>query len=535
MEIKLSKTNNSTNGKKISFFGALSIVLGASIGAGIFFKSKTVLDGAGNNLIFAIFSWLFACFVIVAMAFALIEIASASKKSNLSLISWNKIFNSNFVYQLSKNFIIYLYLPFTYFVMPVYFVQMFQDSLAAFTLSNNSALASNYDWVIVLIATLAIFYYFLVVGLNTRVANIHNQVILAFKFLPIIIVVILGFVFFASNVGNTLKESPVFDDYKSIINKGASLEKTLPGVGMFLAMAAIFFTYEGFFTAAGLQSEMKQPHKTPYAILLGIGITTIIYLLIAIATSIVGNGSIVEFLDIAQKKLHWSNTLIKTIIGTTNLFVAISILGIINSFTMWGPRALEELIQNGEIKWLAQYKDKTNLSRPLVSTLVIGIVSTFAIIVLFLIGVFGFTNSDGNYGQNLNNLYAFADISGNWSALITFFLITIAIYGGIKNRKSQKVQTTKVKYFHLWAWISIIATFLILFFAFAVPIIDLFLLIWVDKNLSNYHSLLQTRVTKVVVLIVFVAMPVIPILIGKHKLKKQAKNKIEGLKTNTNK
>ncbi|MEG1739583.1 MAG: hypothetical protein RR266_04010 [Bacilli bacterium] len=40
--------------KKIGFFSAMLIVMGSSIGAGIFFKSKAVIDGAHGNLILAI-------------------------------------------------------------------------------------------------------------------------------------------------------------------------------------------------------------------------------------------------------------------------------------------------------------------------------------------------------------------------------------------------------------------------------------------------------------------------------------------------
>ncbi|CNS15991.1 Uncharacterised protein [Salmonella enterica subsp. enterica serovar Typhimurium str. DT104] len=51
MEPALAKKNKS---QKITFFGALLIVLGASIGAGIFFKSKSVLENSGYNLALAI-------------------------------------------------------------------------------------------------------------------------------------------------------------------------------------------------------------------------------------------------------------------------------------------------------------------------------------------------------------------------------------------------------------------------------------------------------------------------------------------------
>ncbi|CAT05009.1 Serine/threonine exchanger SteT [Mesomycoplasma conjunctivae] len=517
------QSDKAKNKNKISFFGALLIVFGALIGAGIFFKSKSVLEGSGFNLALAIASWIVACISIIAMSFSLIEIASVSSKSNLSLIIWNKIFNSKFVYQLSKSFIIYAYLPFTYFVMPVYFMQMLQDAIAAFKLSESASWGLNFDWIIVLLVTLVVFYYFLVVGLNSKIAQKHNTVILFFKFIPIISTVILGFVFLAMGASNQLASQPQFSNISNTITQGESLAKTLPGVGILLSMAAIFFTYEGFFTVAGLQTEMKNPKKTPLAIMIGIALTTIIYLLIAIATSIVGDGSISSFLQIAKDELKWSQQVIQWIIGTTNLFIAISILGIVNVFTMWGPRAIDELIKNGELKFLEKWHQKYNqkTDKPIVASWFLAIISTVLIIILTLVGVYGYSdNTYSLYGESLNNLYAFADISGNWSALITFALIAASIYGGIQNRKTNLITTQKIKYFKPLAYFSVISIVIILSSAFLIPIIDLFLLTGVDPNVENFNLILKVRITKIIVLILFVFLPSLPAFYEKFKDKK---------------
>ncbi|WP_232954209.1 amino acid permease [Mycoplasmopsis phocirhinis] len=111
-----SKFNESiTKKKQISFFSAMLIVMGSSIGAGIFFKSDEVLRNSRGNLILAIASWILAAFAVISMAIAIAEIAGV-KKDNMSLVGWNKIFNSKWIYQASKNFMIYLTLPLTFFI-----------------------------------------------------------------------------------------------------------------------------------------------------------------------------------------------------------------------------------------------------------------------------------------------------------------------------------------------------------------------------------------------------------------------------------
>jgi hypothetical protein len=60
---KKQKNNNVEQGisaaplkKKISFFSAMLVVVGSSVGAGIFLKSKSVLDGSHGSLVLAIFT-----------------------------------------------------------------------------------------------------------------------------------------------------------------------------------------------------------------------------------------------------------------------------------------------------------------------------------------------------------------------------------------------------------------------------------------------------------------------------------------------
>ena len=70
-----------------------------------------------------------------------------------------------------------------------------------------------------------------------------------------------------------------------------------------MAIGAIFFAYDGFYVTAGIQSEMKEPKKTPLAIVFGLGAVTIIYLLIAISMSLGGNGGLYGFISyLADKK-----------------------------------------------------------------------------------------------------------------------------------------------------------------------------------------------------------------------------------------
>lgn len=107
------------------------------------------------------------------------------------------------------------------------------------------------------------------------------------------------------------------------------------------------------------------------AILFGLIIVTVIYLLLAIAMSIVGDGSISSFIYVLKNDLKWNDTLISNVLGFTNIFIALGILGILNAFTLWGPRLVEELILQGDFKFLSKYKSKLNVEKPIVGTIIL--------------------------------------------------------------------------------------------------------------------------------------------------------------------
>jgi len=61
------------------------------------------------------------------------------------------------------------------------------------------------------------------------------------------------------------------------------LSRGLGILGVIGSIPAIAFAFDGFYNAAGMQSEMKEPKKTPQALLIGLLIVSIIDLVIGIS------------------------------------------------------------------------------------------------------------------------------------------------------------------------------------------------------------------------------------------------------------
>ncbi|VEU78351.1 APC family permease [Mycoplasmopsis columbinasalis] len=517
--------------KKISFFSAMLIVVGGSIGAGIFFKSESVLSNSQSSLILAIFSWILASFAIICMALALIEIASV-KNDNLSLISWAKIFTNRTLYNATKNFMTYIYLPLTYFFMPLYVFLPLQDGLGALinTDASPAVIGTQVDWLIWLIIALVLTVYFLTIpAFFSKVGDVQNKIVLSIKFIPLLFVALIGFVLAFSGHGGLqdVKAGIVIPSDGELTPVAGATLSQVSGMGaffgIFLSLTAIFFAYDGFYVAAGISSEMKQPKKTPLAIFLGLGVTTIIYVVIAISMSINGG----SFTNMREQMISLfggagNQAAVKagnTIYGLINIFIAIGVLGIINGFSMWAPRFVEDLIAQGELPYWQKFFRKLNSNKPKVGSLYSIAISIPIVVLFFIIGAYGYYPTVSYYdvygGVTMHKLYSFADLMSNWTALFTFGFISFAIFGALLNKKTNKIKINQtVKGFKFFAATSVALIWLALSMQVIEPFANIFSLAVLQKEGNpNYTSAVVSRVMTIVVLFIFIGLSFGPSII----------------------
>ncbi|MBU4691533.1 APC family permease [Mycoplasma sp. ES3225-GEN-MYC] len=523
---KQTNTKISTK-KKISFFGSMMIVMGSSIGAGIFFKSEEVLQNSRGSLILAIVCWIIASFAVISMALALTEIAGI-KNDNLSIIGWNRIFNSRWVHKASKNFMVYLTLPLTFFYMPVYVIMAIQDGAGALANKHALTFGTNYDWLIWLsITTLMGLYFLLLPVLNSKIGSAHNIVVLCIKFLPLVFITIIGFTLAFTGKGGVNEISLGIKQHEFNIKTGSTFIQYggLGGfIGVFLSVGAIFFAYDGFYIAAGMQSEMKRPEKTSLALSLGLIIVTIIYVAIAISMSING-GSFTNMRGYIENLMGLNPG--RIFFGLINIAIAIGVMGIINGFAMWMPRFIESLLAEGELPFWKKSIGKLNPNKPvfgIIYSLIIGLGSN---IVFTIIGALLYLPVNESYliyssdpFKAMSRLYAFTDLIANWITVFTFVFIAFAILGAIKNKKTNKVKIKhKQRFFNFFAYVTVIFVGLAMLAQTIVPIADFLMVFGFDeisyslaKNITiaeahNYYiSLIVGRTMLVIMLLIFNAL-----------------------------
>ena len=454
----------SVKNKKISFFAAILLVIGSSIGAGTFIKNKEILLNTGNSIVLLILSWIISIVSVICMGISLIEITSGSPNDNGSFVTWNKTFNKRIIFKMSKNFVAYLFLPLTYFLMPMYAVMMFQEAFGWQT----------QWWVAALIGFAFAMWFIILSGLSSKAGNIQNQVLSYLKFVPLLFAAIIGFVCIGmdqSSIGS--KGYPDWLPEKWGKQEGRQLLGSItPTLGLISSIPAILFAYDGFYSAAGIQSEMQHPEKTGTALSIGLLVVSAANIVVSISLCLCstdGKLGSINFSDLGDS----GNKALHVVVAIMEVLVALGILGIINSMALWTPRFYEYLIKTDDLWIPEQYKNKLNDHCPKVGVVYTIIISSIFYIACIFIGSFAYldvnryntstlTNMTGTkilegYGdKHLGKLYSFADLMGNWTSVFVFAFIVAAMIGGITNRNTHKVKVNNVKGFYPCSIISVV-------------------------------------------------------------------------------
>lgn len=536
MNKKKKMTKKEVKKKKITFFSAILLVIGSSIGAGIFLKNGEVLGNVGGSTILALISWVLSIFGVICMGVSLAEIASASTDSNLGIISWVKNFCHKYLYKVSKYFMAFLYLPLNFFLMPYYVVIQFQDAFGWQT----------QWWISALIAFGITAWFFLASGLSSKMGDIQNKIITYVKFIPLAFCIIAGITLACMGAAGNPQILPVDPTPGSHVR----LAQMFPVLGIIGSIPAIIFSYDGFYSAAGIQSEMEEPKKTPAALVVGLVIVSIINLLIAVSLlfgSTTGKVNALAWFN--EHGYHW-------VIGVVEILIAFGILGIINGFAMFNPLYYQDLIKVKELPFSDKLQHRLATQKNnWVGLIYAGVITLVFFILFTLIGALGYADTIGYGGTTMvslsgaqstiagydivegghcNSLYSFCDLMANWTSIFAFLCVVFATIGAMINRKTNKVKVTKVRGFWFCSIVSTVVICVAVLFIVAATIADIAIVVGWSKDIGNvipgyektgylqsdWNKDILGAVMTLVVLFIFIGICCIPSSIEMHKEKK---------------
>lgn len=307
--------------REITLFGAFSTVMGTVIGAGVFFKTASVVSFAQSPSL-TIFAWILGGILTLCAGLTSAELATAIPKTGGAV----------------------KYIEYTYGKLPGFLlgwaqsVIYFPANIAALSIIFSTQLIHLFHLSNDFLLPVALGTGLSVTLINLlgtkRAANLQSLTLII-KMIPIALIVVVG-LFMPANVEVSLFPVKAGGDSSFIHALSGSLLATM-------------FAYDGWLGVGAVAGEMKRPEKDlPKAIFLGLTFITIVYVLINIV--------FLKTLPIEQLSgnLNAASDASNQIFGSVGgklvtVGILVSVYGALNGYTMTGIRvpyalALEEMI-----------------------------------------------------------------------------------------------------------------------------------------------------------------------------------------------
>lgn len=404
------------------------MVMGGTIGAGIFFKNKTLSQMAQGDFGIVLATWGVGITAMLALALALVEVTSA-QKSDKGIIEWVKMFCPRWFYHSSSNYIKWIFVPITLFTIPVYLTNALEDA----------GLFLNNEEIYALLFSFAIFVWFMLINLvSLKLSEVSQWIFTLIQTIPLIVFPIYGFI----NAGDVVSG----DIWNKELDAYTGLTGISPWFATIAGISAIAFAYDGFYASASLRNGMKDPHKIGIGLAGGVIGVSIVYLFLTLGMGLAGDGAapgLAPFMSPGVYKM-------------LNAFIAIGIMGVVNTYAMSSPRQFRDAANSGdspEVIWLQKkmfknnYSDTNQKQRYWAAWSWIFLNTTFLFLILGPIGAYAYNLT--TYGSEYAgaHIYSFSDMLTNFTSLLVFIILAIVMIGALINRKTQKIKVVKSKIF----------------------------------------------------------------------------------------
>lgn len=342
--------------KGIGFFSALALVMGTVIGSGVFFKISNITEVTGTPGM-TLFVWLLGGLITICAGLTVAELAAAiPRNGGLTTyieFTYGKFFG--FLAGWAQSFI--------------YFPAMMAAQSIVFSQQIDNLFHIGKEWLFP-IAVIAMVSILLINCLGSKAGGILQSITLLVKLIPIIAIVVFGLM-------------QTGDVQVSLIPTTGDT-----GINFFVALGAgllaTMFAYDGWIHVGNIAGEMKNPKRDlPLAITLGLGLVTIIYLLV--------NATFLFTSPIAELKgnLNAATDTSEILFGQSGgklitIGIMVSVYGALNGYTMTGMRVPEAMAKQNLLPFKNVFTKLTNSGAPWMS----GLIQVVIAIIMVSLGAF---------------------------------------------------------------------------------------------------------------------------------------------------
>ena len=326
--------------RKYGLMTAICMVVGTVIGSGVFFKAQNVLAATNGNMPMGIAAWVITGLIMIICSAQFAVMATKYEKVNGVVDYAEATCGKSYAYYLA------------WFLVNIYYPSM--TGVLAWVSARYFGVM--FGWSLVSAEVMALAGFFLVASytmnaLSPKLAGKFQISATIIKLIPICLMAIVGTAVGIAN--GTLPQN--FAGVTEVV--GGS------GGGLFAAVVATVFAYEGWIVTTSINAELKNPKKNlPVALVVGAAIVVAAYVLYYIG---VAGGATTKVLIEEGATTAFSNVFGRVGGIFLNICIVISCLGTLNGLMVGASRGMYAIAARNEgpkPEMFAQVDKTTNMT-----------------------------------------------------------------------------------------------------------------------------------------------------------------------------
>ncbi len=379
--------------KKYGLPTAICMVVGTVIGSGVFFKAQNVLAATGGNMPLGIWAWVITGFLMIICSLQFAIMATKYEKVSGVVDYAEATCGKSYAYYLA------------WFLVNIYYPGM--TSVLAWVSARYFGVL--FGWSMVGPEVLALAGFFLIASyslnaLSPKLAGKFQISSTLIKLIPITLMAIVG-----TLVG--LLNGTLTNNFTTVVSEAVGGT----GGGLFAAIVATVFAYEGWIVATSINAELKNAKKNlPLALIIGSLIVVVAYVLYYIGVAggatnavLIEEGATTAFINIFGG------------IGGTllNICIVISCLGTLNGLMVGATRGMYSIACRDEGPRPAMFKQIDKETNMVTNSSVWGLLVCGAWLIYF----YGANLADGGW-------FGYFNFDSSELPIVTIYALYIPIF-----------------------------------------------------------------------------------------------------------
>ena len=303
---------------------AICMVVGTVIGSGVFFKAQNVLNATGGDMPLGILAWVITGFLMIICSLQFASMAQKYEKVS-GVVDYAEV-------TCGKGYAYYL----AWFMVNVYYPGM--TSVLAWVSARYLGVLFGWDLAspeVLCIAGFLLIASYTLNAFSPKLAGKFQISATVIKLVPITLMAIVGTIY-------GLKEGVLTQNFTTVVAEVAGGKSA----GLFAAVVATVFAYEGWIVATSINAELKNAKKNlPIALVVGAIIVVVAYVFYYIGVA--GGASNAVLIEKGAPEAF------KNVFGNVggaflNICIVISCLGTLNGLMVGATRGMYAIAARGE-------------------------------------------------------------------------------------------------------------------------------------------------------------------------------------------